>query len=162
MKIRETARVLIRDPHEQVLLIQSADPRDLSVYSWWLPGGGIEAGEQAGAAAKREALEETGLTLSGLRVVCRHELWMTYQGRGWLQSETIFTARVGEVDIRPARPTEIEKTAHLAYRWWTGAELVTTTALVLPRRLPEILDHLRCGMPGGPLVLRDESFRDVR
>lgn len=158
MRTRETARVVVRDELDRVLLIQSADPRALSRYSWWLPGGGIEQGENPRSAAEREVMEETGLALTGLTVAGRHEIWMTYQGQEWLQLETIFAARVGQVAVRPAGRTGQDEAVHLAHHWWTRRELATTTDLVLPRRLPDVLDHIDRPV-GGPLLLCDDSFR---
>lgn len=54
------AQVVILSPdHSQTLLIKREDIR-----VWTVPGGRIEAGETAEAAAQREALEETGFTVA--------------------------------------------------------------------------------------------------
>ena len=44
---------------EEVLLVRRANPPDAGL--WGFPGGKIELGETLGAAAEREALEETGV-----------------------------------------------------------------------------------------------------
>ena len=54
------ARVLAHDASGAVLLIRHS----YGNRSWTLPGGGIEPGEDACAAATRELAEETGCTLS--------------------------------------------------------------------------------------------------
>lgn len=54
------AQVVIFTPdRSQTLLIKREDFR-----VWTVPGGGIEAGETAAAAAQREALEETGCSVA--------------------------------------------------------------------------------------------------
>ena len=54
-------RVVVLDGDNRVLLVkQRHEGKDI----WMLPGGGIEAGENALEAAAREVKEETGLTVS--------------------------------------------------------------------------------------------------
>ena len=53
--------------NEHVLMVRHVhDGRDY----WTLPGGGIEPGETASAAAEREVLEETGIDVRVDRFVC--------------------------------------------------------------------------------------------
>ncbi|GAC1593921.1 MAG: NUDIX hydrolase [Myxococcales bacterium] len=52
-----TTDAIIADPQGRVVLIRRKNPP----HGWALPGGFIDAGESAGEACKREALEETGL-----------------------------------------------------------------------------------------------------
>lgn len=50
--------VLIRDDDKYLLIKRAAEP---DAGLWSIPGGMVELGERAKEAAKREALEETGL-----------------------------------------------------------------------------------------------------
>ncbi len=52
---------------EEVLLIKRGRPP--AAGAWSLPGGGQELGETAEAAARRELLEETGLTAGALTLI---------------------------------------------------------------------------------------------
>jgi len=52
---------------EEVLLIKRGKPPAMG--AWSLPGGGQELGETAEAAARRELLEETGLTVGRLTLI---------------------------------------------------------------------------------------------
>ncbi len=56
--LRLGVRALIIDPQEGVLLV-----RHTYVSGWYLPGGGVEAGESAEAALARELYEEAGVEL---------------------------------------------------------------------------------------------------
>lgn len=49
-------RIVAQDAQGRVLLV-----RHTYLESWWLPGGGVDAGETTEAAAARELKEETGL-----------------------------------------------------------------------------------------------------
>ena len=59
--------VVIKDKH--VLLCRRGKPPN--VGSWTLPGGAQDVGETCEAAARRELLEETGLTVGDLHF-CAH------------------------------------------------------------------------------------------
>lgn len=159
--IRETARVLVRDELDRVLLIRSADPRALSRQAWWLPGGGIEQGEDPRATAEREMEEETGFVPTDLVLVGFHNIWMTYRRREWLQRETIFAARVGVAVTTPTGPTGLDFAVHLEHHWWTRSELICTAELVLPRRLLDVLDHV-VRQARDPLMIRDDLRIVVR
>jgi ADP-ribose pyrophosphatase YjhB (NUDIX family) len=58
--LRLGVRGIILDLEGRVLLV-----RHTYVSGWYLPGGGVEAGESAGAALARELSEECGIELLG-------------------------------------------------------------------------------------------------
>lgn len=57
-----TADVIIHDPDRGVLLIRRRNPP----HGWALPGGFVDPGERLDEAARREATEETSLTVTDL------------------------------------------------------------------------------------------------
>ncbi len=57
-----TVDIIIRSGNE-IILIKRRNPP----YGWALPGGFVDYGESLECAAKREALEETGLELTNLK-----------------------------------------------------------------------------------------------
>jgi 8-oxo-dGTP diphosphatase len=59
---RVGAYVLCRDEAERVLLTRFALPIHPEHGKWTMPGGGMEWSESAQETARRELLEETGLT----------------------------------------------------------------------------------------------------
>lgn len=63
----DVALVLLVDPSGAVLLQHRDEHAPVSPNQWSLPGGHIEPGETPEEAARRELLEETGLTVGELR-----------------------------------------------------------------------------------------------
>ena len=64
-RTRDGVTLIARDLEGQILLIcHSYGPRD-----WFLPGGGMRAGETPERAAHRELAEETGCAIDGLKLV---------------------------------------------------------------------------------------------
>ena len=60
---RRAARVVLLDSDKRVLLLRARDPANRAKPPWWeIPGGGMEWGETSDEAARRELLEETGIT----------------------------------------------------------------------------------------------------
>lgn len=61
----DAVQVALFDPLRQRVLLT----RRIDIPVWVLPGGGIETDESPEEAAKRECLEETGLSIAKLRLV---------------------------------------------------------------------------------------------
>lgn len=63
---RRIAVVFVIDPQGRVLMQHRSRNAAVSPNQWTMPGGKIEDGEQPIEAARREVLEETGLTVTDL------------------------------------------------------------------------------------------------
>jgi len=146
---RQAARAILMDGSGRVLLIHFAMPRGEGVYTVWAtPGGGMEPGESAMAAVKREVLEELGLNPALHGPVHTAVGIFEYDGRMVENTDTFF---LGRCDITPALKgaTDNERAALLALRWWTPDEIENTAEDIYPRDLAEVLRRMRRMFPAG-------------
>ena len=138
---REAARVLLVDPAGRVLLLRGFDPMDPDAGDWWFtPGGGLEDGEAADSAARREVREETGAVLDGLEgPVWERRTEFVFEGERIRQHEVYFVARSAQFEVSPEARTEQEVRSLLEARWWSLDELRATTETVHPEHLADLL-----------------------
>jgi 8-oxo-dGTP pyrophosphatase MutT (NUDIX family) len=140
---RRTARILLLDPDGRVLLFEDSDPGLPGPPTFWItPGGGLDPGETPEQAALRELAEETGLVLDPalLRGPIAHRTVVhAYSDKIVEQDETYFVATVAAFVVEVAGHTVDEQTTFIGHRWWSGAEILATSARVWPTSLAELL-----------------------
>lgn len=141
---RPTARVLLLDRDDRILLLKGRLPgARQGEGAWFTVGGGVETGETFVQAAAREIHEETGIADFVLGPV----VWVR-EGVMRMPQPTLFKECYIVARCEGAEPTRhgwnaLERELIDDIRWWTLAELVTTTDRVFPpglaQRLPPIL-----------------------
>lgn len=144
MSVRTAARVLVIDAEGALLLLCGHDPARPGQGVWWFtPGGGLEAGEDTRRAARRELFEETGLVVDDFdEPVHERHTAFDFDGVHYDQYEYFYCARVARFEIDDSHWSDIERRVLDGARWWTRAELATTTETIYPENLAEILARL--------------------
>ena len=142
---RLTARVLLLDPADRILLMKGRLPSDPAAPgAWFTVGGGVEPGESLAEAARREIREETGFTDAEIGPV----LWEGEQihhdrkGRPVRVRESFMVARcAGGEPVRDGWQA-LEREFVDDIRWWTHAELAACAEPVFPIDLAERLSEI--------------------
>jgi 8-oxo-dGTP pyrophosphatase MutT (NUDIX family) len=124
------------------LLLRGGDPGRPEAGTWWFaPGGGIEEGETAEAAARRELAEETGFECADLGpIVLERAIEFEFDGVIYEQVENYFLVRTENFSVDTSRWTPIEVATVVEHRWWTRDELAQTQDPVYPDELLTLLD----------------------
>ena len=153
MLVRETARVLLFDPGDRLLLMKIDDPNVKDPAKPWLKapfwvtiGGGVEPGEDVLVAARREIEEETGLRdLTIGPVVWSGQQILLWKGQPTRLTETFVVARTRDARITDASWSDDERRAIVEMRWWPIDEIESTTETILPTVLPKLIGAVARG-----------------
>jgi ADP-ribose pyrophosphatase YjhB (NUDIX family) len=138
--LRRASRLILLDDQRRVLLFRHAGTNGGAF--WAPPGGGLESGETFEQAAWREACEELGLTCFTLKRVWERVTDFVYIDHPVHQHEWFFLIG-GEL---PTISSEVEKVHRqegiLEMRWWTTAEIESTSEPVFPEELAAELRNI--------------------
>ncbi len=148
MRERPTARVLLLDAEDRILLLKGRLPADPGGPSFWFTvGGGVELGETLHEAALREITEETGFADAVLGpVVWRDEFVLPdATGAPWLLKQYYLVARTAGGEPSRAGWMPLEQAFTDDLRWWTLEELRLTSEMVYPEGLAELLPDVLAG-----------------
>ena len=159
MLVRPTVRVLLLDRDDRLLMIKCTNLglADSPSVFWATAGGGIEAGETVEAAARREVLEETGISDLELGpIVWTEDAILTFTA----EPTTLFrlnylVARCNPTTLDSSLWTQQERDTILELRWWGLSELRASDEHFYPAQLTELLPDVLAGrFPAEPIVLR--------
>jgi 8-oxo-dGTP pyrophosphatase MutT (NUDIX family) len=143
LRIRPAVRAVVLDPDDRVLLVRFDFP---TRTVWATPGGGIEPGERAPNALRRELLEETGHVPAAIGPLIWTRLHIVpFIGGQWDgQREQYYLVRTPPFEPEPRLSWEQLNAEYVfELRWWTQAELDAAAGIdFAPRDLPELVRSL--------------------
>lgn len=147
-EFRRAARLLVLDSSHRVLLFQYARPT--GERYWATPGGGLEAGEDFGDAAVREALEELGLKTPELTVLLDQVRNFHLGERSIRQEERLFLTRQPVPKFAESVLEVHRREGVLHVRWWPLGEIESSMESIFPEDLASILRGVvSAGKPNG-------------
>lgn len=140
-RVRRTARVLLIDDRDRILLFSDSDP-GLPGRHWWItPGGGIDPDESDVEAAVREVEEETGARLQPSQLLGPALVRRVVHGYTDVvidQEDVFFACWVPAFEVSAAGHTAEERLTMKTHRWWSRAELAATDEEIWPTMLLEL------------------------
>lgn len=162
--VRTSARVVLIDEADRMLLLRGCDPKVPDVPFWFTVGGGVNPGETLREAAIRELYEETGLTADSSHL--RGPLWrrvavFPFNGELIRSEELFFALRTKNFEVDPANLDYVERRSITGNKWCTPtdiAQLDHSGETVYPYHLDQLLAEAIAAADGAI----DPEVRSIR
>lgn len=156
-RLRQAARALVLDEGDSLLLVNFPwEGLDLPGGFWACPGGGIDPGESAEEALRRELAEELGLETAHIE----GPLWRLtrlFPMSDWDgQTDHTYLVRTAHFEPHP-RVDLLAENVH-GIRWFSPAEVMAGVVTFSPRDLADQLATVLC--EGVPSLPRDIAALD--
>lgn len=158
---RDIARALVFDPQDRLLLIayEASRPVDPDASDsrtfWFMPGGGLEPGEDHVSACRRELEEEIGVADAPIgpqvgRCEGPFHLFRTPRHA----RERYFVVRLPDARVDTSRLAETENNVVLGTRWWSLDALDAAAERIEPAGLATLARRVASGnLPADPVIL---------
>ncbi|MEO1193164.1 MAG: NUDIX domain-containing protein [Pseudomonadota bacterium] len=145
MRERPSARLLVLNAEDRVLLFQFAfhDGALAGKSFWATPGGALDPRESYSDAARRELLEETGISAPvGDQVHQRMTTFSTPSGECVEADERYFVVRVDDEAVDTSGQNYLETIHMKRHRWWSIDDLKATSDAVFPEELVDLMKQI--------------------
>jgi 8-oxo-dGTP pyrophosphatase MutT (NUDIX family) len=169
LPLRRTARALLFDPANRLLLIQYQAARDIEGRNrgerlfWYTPGGGIDPGETPEEACQRELFEEVGLRDAMIGpLVARWQAPLRLFIRETQTDACFFLVRAEDdrIDTSTLQATEMDPVHGV--RWMSLVELEAEESSIVPSGIVPLVRSILSGaMPAVPVSLGKQDDRVI-
>lgn len=138
-RIRRAARIILIAPDDRVLMFRFTVAGRPPF--WVTAGGECDPDESFDQAARRELLEETGITADpGPEIARIQPEFITVEGEPVRADERYFIVHTQTDTIDTSGHTELEQRVMQEHRWFTIQELDNWDEAIFPANITQLLD----------------------